>query len=367
MDNDYIEIGLVDPAPSSGSADLLYEGHKVVPYCPRCGTALSSHEVAPGLQGRRRPVGLRRASRSRDERRRRCWSGRRRRGRCPPTRPSPSTPRSTYVRGRAAADERLILGRGRWSRRVLGRGRSGRRDRAPVGTLRRPRRTSRRSPTSPGRAPRSSPATSSRPTTAPASSTSRPPSARTTSRSASDDGLAAPNPVDLRRAASPTTSPLVAGRVLQGRRPGPHRRPRGRGGRLLRSEHLRALLPALLALRHPAALLREAVLVHPDHRRRASACWRENERDRLAPRARHATGASASGSRTTSTGRSRATATGARRCRSGAATTAERPRRSARSPSCASGRAGPPRRTSTRTGPSSTTIAAHVCVVRGRR
>ncbi|MBF0545899.1 MAG: isoleucine--tRNA ligase [Candidatus Riflebacteria bacterium] len=27
---------------------LLYEGHKVVPYCPRCGTALSSHEVAQG-------------------------------------------------------------------------------------------------------------------------------------------------------------------------------------------------------------------------------------------------------------------------------------------------------------------------------
>jgi isoleucyl-tRNA synthetase len=25
---------------------LLYEGHKVVPYCPRCGTALSSHELA---------------------------------------------------------------------------------------------------------------------------------------------------------------------------------------------------------------------------------------------------------------------------------------------------------------------------------
>ena len=30
--------------------DLLYEGHKVVPYCPRCGTALSSHEVAMGYQ-----------------------------------------------------------------------------------------------------------------------------------------------------------------------------------------------------------------------------------------------------------------------------------------------------------------------------
>ena len=30
--------------------DRLYEGHKVVPYCPRCGTALSSHEVALGYR-----------------------------------------------------------------------------------------------------------------------------------------------------------------------------------------------------------------------------------------------------------------------------------------------------------------------------
>jgi isoleucyl-tRNA synthetase len=30
--------------------DLLYEGYKVVPYCARCGTALSSHEVAQGYQ-----------------------------------------------------------------------------------------------------------------------------------------------------------------------------------------------------------------------------------------------------------------------------------------------------------------------------
>ena len=29
---------------------LLYRGHKVVPYCPRCGTALSSHEVAQGYK-----------------------------------------------------------------------------------------------------------------------------------------------------------------------------------------------------------------------------------------------------------------------------------------------------------------------------
>jgi isoleucyl-tRNA synthetase len=30
--------------------DLLYQGHKVVPYCPRCGTAISSHEVAQGYK-----------------------------------------------------------------------------------------------------------------------------------------------------------------------------------------------------------------------------------------------------------------------------------------------------------------------------
>ena len=30
--------------------DLLYEGHRVVPYCARCGTALSSHEVAQGYR-----------------------------------------------------------------------------------------------------------------------------------------------------------------------------------------------------------------------------------------------------------------------------------------------------------------------------
>ncbi len=30
--------------------DLLYKGHKTVPYCPRCGTPLSSHEVAQGYR-----------------------------------------------------------------------------------------------------------------------------------------------------------------------------------------------------------------------------------------------------------------------------------------------------------------------------
>lgn len=30
--------------------DLLYRGHKILPYCARCGTALSSHEVAQGYE-----------------------------------------------------------------------------------------------------------------------------------------------------------------------------------------------------------------------------------------------------------------------------------------------------------------------------
>ncbi len=32
------------------SKDMIYKGHKIVPYCPRCGTALSSHEVAQGYK-----------------------------------------------------------------------------------------------------------------------------------------------------------------------------------------------------------------------------------------------------------------------------------------------------------------------------
>ena len=30
--------------------DLLYKGHKILPYCSRCGTGLSSHEVAQGYK-----------------------------------------------------------------------------------------------------------------------------------------------------------------------------------------------------------------------------------------------------------------------------------------------------------------------------
>jgi len=52
--NDYIEtlwwiIGRI------WEKGLLYKSHKVVPYCPRCGTSLSSHEVAQGYKKIKEP------------------------------------------------------------------------------------------------------------------------------------------------------------------------------------------------------------------------------------------------------------------------------------------------------------------------
>jgi isoleucyl-tRNA synthetase len=49
LENDYIE-SVWWSLKKLWDEDRLYEGHKVVPYCPRCGTALSSHEVALGYQ-----------------------------------------------------------------------------------------------------------------------------------------------------------------------------------------------------------------------------------------------------------------------------------------------------------------------------
>ena len=49
MDTDYIE-SVWWSLKQNWERDRLYQGHKVVPYCPRCGTALSSHEVAQGYK-----------------------------------------------------------------------------------------------------------------------------------------------------------------------------------------------------------------------------------------------------------------------------------------------------------------------------
>ena len=48
-DNNYIE-SVWWSLKQVADKGLMYKGHKVVPYCPRCGTALSSHEVAQGYK-----------------------------------------------------------------------------------------------------------------------------------------------------------------------------------------------------------------------------------------------------------------------------------------------------------------------------
>ncbi len=49
LDNDYIE-SVWWILNKFFKEDFIYEGHKILPYCPRCGTGLASHEVAQGYQ-----------------------------------------------------------------------------------------------------------------------------------------------------------------------------------------------------------------------------------------------------------------------------------------------------------------------------
>ncbi len=49
LDNDYIE-SVWWILNKFYEEDFIYEGHKILPYCPRCGTGLASHEVAQGYE-----------------------------------------------------------------------------------------------------------------------------------------------------------------------------------------------------------------------------------------------------------------------------------------------------------------------------
>jgi len=49
LDNSYIESGWW-AISRLWNKDLIYQGYKVTPHCPRCGTSLSSHEVALGYK-----------------------------------------------------------------------------------------------------------------------------------------------------------------------------------------------------------------------------------------------------------------------------------------------------------------------------
>ena len=184
LEDDYIE-SVWWSLKQHWDAGRLYEGHKVVPYCPRDGTPLSSHEVAQGYKDVEDPsiyvrfpllADERRGGRvaagldddaldaARQRRRRRRARGHLRAGERRRRDPDP---------GRAAGRE----GAGRGSRgpRPLPR----RRPRRPP--LQRPRlRALRQPPASRRRGTRSSPATSSPPRTGRGSCTSRRPLARTT-------------------------------------------------------------------------------------------------------------------------------------------------------------------------------------------
>ena len=54
LTNDYVE-SVWWALATLHSQDLLYRGHKILPYCPRCGTALSDHEVKQGYEDVRDP------------------------------------------------------------------------------------------------------------------------------------------------------------------------------------------------------------------------------------------------------------------------------------------------------------------------
>ncbi|PLX18238.1 MAG: isoleucine--tRNA ligase [Candidatus Muiribacterium halophilum] len=54
MDNKYVE-SIWGALKKIFDKDMLYFGHKILPYCPRCGTALSSHEVAQGYRQTKDP------------------------------------------------------------------------------------------------------------------------------------------------------------------------------------------------------------------------------------------------------------------------------------------------------------------------
>ena len=273
---------------------LLYEGHKVVPYCPRCGTALSSHELGqPGAYKDvidpsvyvRFPV-TKPAGPLRDGDELLIWTT------TPWTLVSNAAvavdPELTYVRARAG-DGRSSCSPRRWCERVLGE-EAEIVERFAGARARSAPRTSRRSRSSPApptarRATPCCPATSSPPRTAPGSCTRRSRSARTTSASASSRASTVVNPVKPDGTYDERIGPY-AGRAVREANADLVEDLRARG-RLLRAEDYEHAYPHCWRCGTRAALLREAVLVHPHlgDPRPAARLQRDGQ---LAPAARQA-------------------------------------------------------------------------------
>ena len=328
MDNDYIE-SVWWSLRQIWDDDRLYEGHKVVPYCPRCGTALTSHEVAQGYQDVEDPSVY---------------------VRLPVTRAAPSdqipesplepgdkllvwttTPwtlisqrggrRRRRHRVRARAPARRRRGRrgrrGRWSRRCSARAprcwptSRARRWRAPP--------TSRRSPTSTDYGPRGHTVLLGDFVTTEDGTGL----VHTALAFGEDDfrlgeqyGITLQNPVlprrHLRRARHRLRGPL-----RQGGRPR-HRRGAASERQAASRRDYEHAYPHCWRCDTPLLYYAKSSWYIAHHRGQGPDARRERARSAGTP-STSSTGASASGWRATSTGRSRASATGARRCRSGSA------------------------------------------------
>ncbi len=313
------------------SKGLLYRGHRVLPYCPRCGTVLSSHELALGYEKIQDQVDLRdlparrRAAAS-------WWSGPPRRGRCRPTWPWRSIPISSTATYRSRRSPGSSIHRRHGARGASCRGSS-------LGRAEYRARSARRVPgTSAGRAPLPSPARRG-----PAAGGNEPLGRdrrrlrhrrrrlrhrahgaglrrrrlrrRPGARAGAGCGRSPPT-----APSAGTTWPEIEGRLVTARGDQRSHHPPPQERRPLAPDRAaRARLSPLLALRQQADLLRARLLVRRAPRRSRSGCWRSTVGSTgIRPRWERA--ASASGWRTTWTGRSPATATGARRCRCGSAT-----------------------------------------------
>jgi isoleucyl-tRNA synthetase len=266
---------------------LLYQGHKILPYCPRCETALSRHEVAQGYQDVEDPsvyVALdrrpRRAGAAPDHRvdddavDARLQHGARRQ------------PRAHLRRAAQAQRRRLDHRPRRGARRRRARRRLGR----PVGGGRHDAwRRARRAALPPSARLGALPDEGAREVIVGESFVSADDGSGVVHMApafGADDyaagqrhGLAFVQPVNA-RGASTRRLRWWAACSSSGRR-GDRRRAEA-ARRAVEGEPLRPQLPALLALRHAAALLRALVVVRAHHRVQATRCSAQRAR-RLEP------------------------------------------------------------------------------------
>ena len=88
---------------------LIYEGNKILPYCPRCATPLSNFETNQGYEDVQDPAITVRFAVDGRAANATSWPGRRRPGRCPPTWPWPWARTIRYVKV-AGRRRRLLPG-----------------------------------------------------------------------------------------------------------------------------------------------------------------------------------------------------------------------------------------------------------------